>query len=545
LQREVLEFDVAIVGAGPAGLATACRLGQLAAARGDEPSICVLEKGSEVGAHVMSGAVLDPRSLSELFPDWRERGAPVRTEVTVDSVHWMVGPQRAIRMPAMLTPRALRNDGNYIVSLGRLCRWLGEQAEALGANIFPGFAATDIIYDADGQVCGVVTGDMGVAADGSRKANYEPGIEIRAQRVVFAEGCRGSLGKQLEQHFDLRSDCDPQHYGIGIKEIWSVEPDRHERGRVVHTFGWPLDQHTEGGGFLYHAEGGEVYLGFIVALNYSNPYLSPFGELQRWKQHPLIRRVLDGGKRVAYGARAVNKGGWLSMPRLSFPGGVLVGCDAGLLNGARIKGIHTALKSGMLAAECLFTELYAGHASDYQAALNDSWLGRELEAARNFSGGIARFGTLLGGGLAFLEQNVLRGRVPYSLHNRTPDYASLERATNARPITYPAPDGVISFDRLSSVYLSNTHHEEDQPCHLRLGDPEVPVRDTLPVYAEPAQRYCPAAVYEIVEEAGGPPRFQINAQNCVHCKTCDIKDPAQNITWVPPAGGGGPNYSGM
>jgi electron-transferring-flavoprotein dehydrogenase len=505
----------------------------------------VLEKGSEVGAHIISGAILEPRALDELFPDWRARGAPVTTAVAVEEMCWLVSERRAVRVPAVLAPRAMRNDGNYVISLGRLCRWLGEQAEALGAQIFPGFAAAAISYDSDGRVTGVITGDMGVAADGSTKANYEPGIEIKAQRVVFAEGCRGSLGKELEQRFDLRAASDPQHYGLGIKEIWSVAPDRHRPGEVIHTFGWPLNNHTEGGGFLYHAEGGEVYLGLVVALNYANPYLSPFEEMQRWKQHPLIRRVLDGGKRVAFGARAVNKGGWLSLPRTTFPGGLLVGCEAGLLNGAKIKGIHTAIKSGMLAAESLYGELYEGREADYAMALEQSWVGRELKAARNFSGGLARFGTLIGGSLAFFEHNILRGRIPYSLHNRGPDHAALERADQAAPIDYPTPDGVISFDRLSSVYLSNTNHDEDQPSHLHLGDPDVPIRDNLPAYAEPAQRYCPAAVYEVVESTAGEPRFQINAQNCVHCKTCDIKDPAQNITWVPPQGGGGPNYSGM
>ncbi len=544
LQREVLEFDVVIVGAGPSGLAAACRLGQLAAAQNLEPSICVLEKGSEVGAHIISGAVLEPRSLDELFPDWRERGAPVTTPVEAEAVHWLANDRRAIRVPAALMPRAMRNDGNYVISLGRLCRWLGEQAEALGVQIFPGFAAAAISYDPDGRVTGVITGDMGVGADGRPKPNYEPGIELKARRVVFAEGCRGSLGKELEQRFDLRAEADPQHYGIGIKEIWSIEPKRHRPGTVVHTIGWPLDNHTEGGGFLYHAEDGEVYLGFIVALDYANPYLSPFEELQRWKQHPLIRSVLEGGKRVGYGARVVNKGGWLSLPKMTFPGGMLVGCEAGLLNGAKIKGIHTAIKSGMLAAEALQAELYEGRKTDYAGALSESWVGRELKAARNFSGGLARFGTLLGGGLALLEHNVLRGRIPYTLHNRAPDHASLARADRVVPIAYPAPDGVISFDRLSSVYLSNTNHDENQPNHLRLGDPDVPIRDNLPAYAEPAQRYCPAAVYEVVE-SGAEARFQINAQNCVHCKTCDIKDPAQNITWVPPEGGGGPNYSGM
>ena len=545
MQREVLEFDVVIVGAGPAGLAAACRLAQLAAAKGTEPSVCVLEKGAEVGAHILSGAVLEPRALEELFPDWRERGAPVTVSADSDAMRWLVSEHRSIRMPGVLIPRVMRTEGHYIISLGRLCAWLAEQAEALGVNVFPGFAAVDACYADDGSVCGVITGDMGLAADGSARPNHEPGIEIRARQVIFAEGCRGSLGKVLEQRFDLRADCDPQHYGIGLKEIWTVEAGRHESGKVVHTFGWPLDDHTEGGGFLYHAAENEVYAGFVVALNYANPYLSPFEEFQRWKQHPAIRSVLEGGKRVAYGARAVNKGGWTSLPRLVFPGGVLVGCDAGLLNGAKMKGIHTAMKSGMLAAEAIFTTLYEDGEADYAAALEASWVAEELRAARNFSAGLRRFGTLLGGGLAFVEHNLLRGNVPYTIRNTVPDHETLTEAGAAEPIDYPAPDGVISFDRLSSVFLSSTHHEEDQPCHLRLTDPALPVRETLPRFAEPAQRYCPAAVYEIVANDDGGPRLQINAQNCVHCKTCDIKDPAQNITWVPPEGGGGPGYAGM
>ena len=545
MQREVLEFDVVVVGAGPAGLAAACRLAQLAAAAGAEPSVCVLEKGAEVGAHILSGAVLEPRALEELFPDWRERGAPVTVAARAENFHWLVNASRSLRVPRVLVPTVMRNEGNFIISLGQLCRWLAEQAEALGVNIFPGFAAAEVCYAADGSVCGVVTGDMGIAADGSRKPNHEPGVELKARHVIFAEGCRGSLGKELEMHFDLRAGSDPQHYGIGLKEIWTVEPDRHELGKIVHTFGWPLDNHTEGGGFLYHADGNEIYLGFVVALNYTNPYLSPFEEFQRWKQHPAVRTVLEGGKRIGYGARAVNKGGWQSLPKLTFPGGALVGCEAGFLNGAKIKGIHTAMKSGMLAAEAVFAALYADGDADYTAALEGSWVGEELKAARNFSPGLARFGTRIGGALAFIEHNVLRGKVPYTIHNNVPDYETLVDASAAAPIEYPSPDGVISFDRLSSVYLSNTHHEEDQPGHLRLTDPELPVRDNLPRYAEPAQRYCPAAVYEIVTTEDGAPRFQINAQNCVHCKTCDIKDPAQNITWAPPEGGGGPGYSAM
>jgi len=545
VQREVLEFDVVIVGAGPAGLAAACRLGQLAAAQGTEPSVCVLEKGAEVGAHILSGAVLEPRALEELFPDWRERGAPVTVAAESEAVHWLMNERRSIRVPGLFVPTVMRNEGNYIVSLGQLCRWLAEQAEALGINVFPGFAATEVCFADDGAICGVITGDMGIAADGSNKSNYEPGIELKGRQIIFAEGCRGSLGKQLEQRFNLRANCDPQHFGLGLKEIWTVAPERHELGKVEHTLGWPLDNHTEGGGFLYHAADNEIYVGFVVALNYTNPYLSPFDEFQRWKQHPAIRPTLEGGKRVAYGARAVNKGGWQSLPQLVLPGGVLVGCDAGLLNGAKIKGIHTAMKSGMLAADAIFATLYEDTDADYATALAESWVAEELKAARNFSAGLARFGTVLGGALAFVEHNVLRGKMPYTIYNAVPDHETLTQAATAQPIDYPAPDGVISFDRLSSVYLSNTHHEEDQPSHLRLTDPDLPVREMLPKFAEPAQRYCPAAVYEIVTGEDGNARFQINAQNCVHCKTCDIKDPAQNITWVPPEGGGGPSYPAM
>ncbi len=551
VQRESLDFDVVIVGAGPAGLAAACRLGQLATARGTELDVCLVEKAADIGGHIVSGAVVETRALDELFPDWRDRGAPVRTPVAKEAFYWLRNGTRGMNVPHFLIPRVMHNRGNYVVSLGRLCQWLGEQAEGLGCNIFAGFAATEVLYDDSGTVCGVATGDMGVAADGSQKPGHQAGYELRAPFVIFAEGCRGSLGKELETRFDLRESADPQHYGIGFKEIWNVVPENHQPGAVVHTFGWPLDNHTEGGGFLYHAEDHQVYLGFVIALNYENPHLDPFEEFQRWKLHPGIRHILEGGTRVAYGARAVNKGGVQSIPRLSFPGGLLVGCEAGFLNGAKIKGSHTAMKTGMLAAEAVFEALpeepgtRARDLSAFGRRVKASWVWEELHRSRNFSPGLSKFGTALGAALAFVEHNLLLGHLPFTLRNRKPDHECLKAADRARKIDYPRPDGEISFDRLSSVFVSNTNHDEDQPCHLRLADPGIPIERNLPRFDEPAQRYCPAGVYEIVNDASGGPRFQINAQNCVHCKTCDIKDPEQNIDWVPPEGGGGPNYAGM
>jgi len=547
-ERESMEFDVVIVGGGPAGLAASCRLAQLAQADKHELNIVVVEKGSEIGAHVLSGNVFEPRGLDELFPDWREQGAPVETAVTGDLVHYLTSESRAIRIPGPLVPAPMHNGGNYIISLGRLCQWLGGKAEEAGINVLPGFAASELLYDADGRVTGVATSDFGIGRDGTRKASYTPGYELVGRYTILAEGVRGNLGEEAMRRFDLRANCDPQHYGIGIKEIWEIDPAKHREGLVVHTLGWPLDNRTEGGGFLYHAANNQVYLGFIVALNYRNPFLSPFNEFQRWKLHPRIRHYLEGGKRIAYGARAVNKGGLQSMPKLAFPGGLLAGCDAGFLNGIKIKGAHTAIKSGMLAAESVYEALAAGGETavldSYERSVRESWIGDELHRARNFGPGLHRFGTFFGAAFTFLDQNVFRGRLPFTLRNREPDHGSLDRAKDAQPIDYPKPDGVITFDRLSSVYLSSTNHEEDQPSHLRLKDDSIPLERNLPEYGEPAQRYCPAGVYEIVEE-DGVARFRINAQNCVHCKTCDIKDPAQNIVWTVPEGGGGPNYSGM
>ena len=545
-----MEFDVVVVGAGPAGLAAACRLAQLARAAGRAINVGVVEKGSGIGAHIVSGAVFEPRALDELFPDWRERGAPVTTQVTEERVEWLTGPTGRVRVPELLVPRALRNGGNFVISLGALCQWLASQAEALGVSVLPGYTAADVLYDG-GRVAGVVTGDLGLARDGSRKPTYQPGYELRAKYTVLAEGCRGHLGRRLEARFDLRSSADPQHYGIGFKEIWRIDAAKHRPGAIVHTLGWPLDAATDGGGFVYHAADARVYVGLIVGLGYHNPHLDPFAEFQRWKLHPAVRELLAGGERIGYGARAVNKGGLPSLPKLTFPGGALVGCDAGFLNPAKIKGSHTAIMSGMLAAESIFAALgLEGRAADaeldrYAERVRKSWLWDELHRGRNFSAGLAALGTFAGGALAFVEQNILGGRAPWTLHNRVEDHARLLDAARAPRPPYSKPDGVVTFDRASSVFLSSTAHEENQPCHLVLADPQVPIAVNLPRYDEPAQRYCPAGVYEVVADSSGAPRFRINATNCVHCKTCDIKDPAQNITWIPPEGGGGPNYSGM
>jgi electron-transferring-flavoprotein dehydrogenase len=548
-ERESMEFDVVVVGAGPAGLATACRLAQLARDSGRGLSVCVVEKGSEVGAHILSGAVIESRALEELFPDWKTQGAPLDTPVTREEVHLLRSASSAWKVPHALLPHSFDNRGNYVASLGNLCRWLAAQAEELGVEIFPGFAASQVLYGEAGEVKGIATGDMGVGADGKPKPGFTPGMDLLARYTVFAEGCRGQLGKTLYGRYGLDSQSDTQHYGIGLKELWDVPPELHEPGLVIHGTGWPLQEGTGGGFFLYHMGNRQVAVGLVVDLNYSNPWISPFDEFQRMKHHPLIARYLRGGKRVAYGARAIAKGGFNALPKMHFPGGLIVGCNAGTLNPAKIKGVHTALKGGMLAAEEIFFALGKGDpgGSDltgFGERFRASWVFDELRRSRNFAPALHKLGTLVGGGLYFLDENILGGKLPLALRDNRPDFAGLRLARECEPIPYPKPDGLLSFDKLSSVFLSNTNHEEDQPCHLKLADPSIPVGRNWPDFAEPAQRYCPAGVYEIVGEGDGL-RFQINAQNCVHCKTCDIKDPAQNITWVAPEGGGGPNYPNM
>ncbi|QIJ00538.1 FAD-binding protein [Stutzerimonas balearica] len=551
MEREYMEFDVVVVGAGPAGLSAACRLKQKAADAGQEISVCVVEKGSEVGAHILSGAVFEPRALNELFPDWKALGAPLNTPVTRDDIYLLKNEQAASKLPNMLVPKTMHNEGNYIISLGNLCRWLAQQAENLGVEIYPGFAAQEALIDDDGIVRGIVTGDLGVDREGNPKEGmYTPGMELRAKYTLFAEGCRGHIGKQLINRFQLNANVDPQHYGIGIKELWDIDPAKHEQGLVVHTAGWPLDDENTGGSFLYHLENNQVVVGLIVDLSYSNPYLSPFDEFQRYKHHPVIKQYLEGGKRVSYGARAIAKGGLNCLPKMVFKGGALIGCDAGTLNFAKIKGSHTAMKSGMLAAEAIAEALAAGREGGdeltaYEENFKSSWVYDELYKSRNFGAAIHKWGAVKGGAFNFIDQNIFGGKIPFTLHDTKPDYACLKHADQARKIDYPKPDGKLSFDKLSSVFLSNTNHEEDQPVHLKLIDPSIPIEKNLPLYDEPAQRYCPAGVYEVVSNDDGSQRFQINAQNCVHCKTCDIKDPSQNITWVAPEGTGGPNYPNM
>lgn len=549
-ERESMEFDVVIVGGGPAGLAAACQLQKRANESGQEISVVVVEKGAEFGAHILSGNVFEPRALEELFPDWKAMGAPLDTAVTRDEILYMTSDAKARRVPGMFVPRPMHNEGNYIISLGRLVQWMAEQAEELGVMLFPGYAASEVLYDDDGRVRGVATGDMGIGKDHQPRTNHERGYELLGKQTIFAEGCRGSLGKQLIDRFNLDADSDPQHYGIGLKEVWEIDPELHEPGLVVHSLGWPLPKDTEGGGFLYHAANNQVFLGYIIALDYKNPHLYPFEEFQRWKLHPGIRKYLEGGRRVSYGARAVNKGGIQSLPRLTVPGGMLVGCDAGFLNTAKIKGSHTAIKTGMLAADVVFEALADGadpsgaELTGFSDAVRQSWVWEELHASRNFGPAQHSFGRFLGSAFIYLDQNIFRGKWPITLRNKTPDHATLLPADQAPRIEYPKPDGKITFDRLSSVFLSSTNHEEDQPSHLHIIDGSLPVGHHLPKFDGPSQRYCPAGVYEFVEEEGET-RFRINAQNCVHCKTCDIKDPAQNIEWRVPEGGGGPNYSGM
>ncbi len=554
MEREYMEFDVVIVGAGPAGLSAACRLKQKAAEAGKEISVCVVEKGSEVGAHILSGAVFEPRALNELFPDWKALGAPLNTPVVRDDIYVLRSPEASTKVPDFFVPKTMHNEGNYIISLGNLCRWLAQQAENLGVEVYPGFAAQEALFDENGVVRGIITGDLGVDREGNPKEGvYTPGMELRGKYTLFAEGCRGHIGKQLIQRFNLDSDADAQHYGIGLKEIWEIDPAKHQPGLVVHTAGWPLDimsAENTGGSFLYHLENNQVVVGLIVDLSYSNTFLSPFDEFQRLKHHPVLAQYLEGGKRISYGARAICKGGLNSLPKMVFKGGALIGCDLGTLNFAKIKGSHTAMKSGMLAADAVADRLFAeseggDELTGYVDSFKSSWLYEELFASRNFGPAMHKFGPIIGAGFNWFDQNILGGKMPFTLHDTKPDYACLKLAKDSKKIDYPKPDGKLSFDKLSSVFISGTNHEEEQPCHLKLKDASIPIGTNLPLYDEPAQRYCPAGVYEVITKEDGEKRFQINAQNCVHCKTCDIKDPSQNITWVTPEGAGGPTYPNM
>jgi len=547
VERDAMEYDVVVIGGGPAGLSAAIRLKQLAAEAGRDVSVCVLEKGSEVGAHILSGAVMDPVAITELFPGWKELGAPLNTAVTEDRFLFL-SENSSTRVPNWMLPDCFQNHGNYVVSLGNVVRWLGQQAEALGVEIYPGFAAAEILFNEDGSVRGVATGNMGIGRDGEATDAFQPGMELHAKYTFFAEGARGHLGKQLIARYRLDEGRDPQSYGIGLKELWEIDPSKFSSGLVMHTAGWPLASDTYGGSFLYHFEDNKVAVGFVVGLNYSNPWLSPFEEFQRYKTHPAIRAFLEGGRRVAYGARAITAGGLNALPRFVFPGGCLVGCDAGFLNASRIKGSHAAIKTGMLAADAAFEALGAGRAHDelrgYADAFSESWLHDELYRARNFKPAMSK-GLWLGTALVGIDQVLFRGRAPFTLHSRQPDHAYLKPASECEPIAYPKPDGKLSFDRLSSVFIASTNHEENQPSHLTLKDAAVPVAVNLTKFAGPEARYCPAGVYEYVKDEQNADRLQINAQNCVHCKTCDIKDPTQNIVWVTPEGGGGPNYTSM
>ena len=540
-----MEFDVVIVGAGPSGLSSAIKLMQLAQAQNKELMVCVVEKGSEVGAHILSGAVLETKALDELLPNWKDLDAPINTPVTKDEIYYLTSHDKGMKLPNIMTPKTMHNTGNFIVSMANVTRWLATQAEQLGVEIFPGFAAAETIIE-EGCVKGIITGDMGVAEDGTHKDSYMPGMELRAKYTIFAEGCRGHLGKTVIERFELDKDSTPQHYAIGFKEIWDIDPAKHQPGLVIHTAGWPLNEAT-GGGYLYHAENNQVLLGLIVDLNYSNPHLSPFDEFQQLKHHPTIKQYLSGGTRVSYGARAIAKGGYHSMPKMTMPGAVLVGCEASTLNFAKIKGNHTAMKSGMLAAEVIFNNIDndVSDLTEFTTIFKDSWLYDELYRSRNFGPAIHKWGNIVGGAFNTLDQNIFNGRLPINLYDNDADHSQMKNASDSQPIEYPKYDNKISFDKLSSVFLSNTNHEEDQPCHLRLMDPELPIKFNLVHYNEPAQRYCPAGVYEIIEDSSGNPQFNINSQNCIHCKTCDIKEPSQNINWVVPEGAGGPNYPNM
>jgi len=553
MERESMEFDVVIVGAGPAGLSAACHLMQRAQDKQQELMVCVVEKGSEVGAHILSGAVFEPKALDELFPDWAQKNAPLTTKVVSDDIYYFTNENSGIKLPHFAVPKTMHNDNNYIVSMGNVCRWLAEQAEELGVEIFPGFPAQNVIYNDDGSVGGIITGDMGLDVDGNPKDSFTPGMELRAKYTIFAEGCRGHLGKELIEKFDLAKNSSSQHYGLGFKEIWDIDPSKHQEGLVVHSAGWPLDKKTNGGGYLYHAENNQVFVGLIVDLNYSNPHLSPFEEFQRYKHHPKISQYLEGGTRVSYGARAMAKGGFNSLPKMTMPGGLLIGCDAGTINFAKIKGNHTAMKSGMLAAQTVIDDLITSEGVSetggkdlvvFHDLYKNSWLYDELYSTRNFGPAMHKLGTFLGGAYNTLDQNFFSGKLPFNFKDDSIDSEQLSLAADSSEIDYPKPDNKLSFDRLSSVFLSNTNHEEEQPCHLKLSDSQVPITVNLTQFDEPAQRYCPAGVYEIMK-VEDEDKFVINAQNCIHCKTCDIKDPSQNITWVTPEGGGGPNYPNM